>query len=187
MKFGQRFGDPFGDTDAQAIFVTLDDRIPAARNLSWTPEHSSGVIHHVMFDQVEYARTSSTSLENIPTDARDHIEVIETSDQNALEDVTNVASTPLDTAKLTWDEVTGTDYYELYKSTTSATFEDEAIGVIHAGESSYAMYDRALEDDTYYYRLVAYDDAGNTVNSNDIALTVTAAPNPPTNLTVTVT
>jgi len=186
MKYGQRYGDPYGNTDATARFAAIDENYPDARTLSWTPEHSSGVVYKVMIDGFLYATTSETSLSNVPTEARDWIEIIEVSDQNFDEDLTNVANTPLDTAKIVWSETADADYYTLYRSLTSGSYTDAPIATIQGGESSYTYYDRALADDTYYYRLTVYDDADNTVNSNEADLTIDSAPEPPTNLTVSV-
>ncbi len=187
MKFGMRYGNPYGNVDAQNIYVNIPEDDPKSRTLSWTPEHSNGVYSHVVIDGVEFSVTDGTSIENFPQDARDHIEVIETSTQNLHEDVSNVASSASDTAKLEWDEVSGSSYYELYRALSPGGYGDTPIAVIQAGESSYAYYDRALPDDTYYYRVTAYDAAGNSQNSNEVSVEISAAPMPPSGLAISVT
>ena len=186
MYWGMRWGDPYGSVDAQAIYAQIDVEQPLARTLSWTPEHDAGVVHHVMIDQVQYARTAETSRQDFPQDARDHIEVIETSDQNWDEDVTDFASSPSDRVELTWTEVAGADYYELYRKVSGGAYGDP-LAVIDAGESSYKIVDGPLTDAVYVYKLAVYDAAGNTVDSNEPEVTVSAAPEAPSDLTVTVT
>lgn len=185
MKFGMRFGNPFGCVDPQNIYVAIDQDVPEARTLSWTAERTSGVVHHVIIDDVQYCVTGEVSLDNFPQDARDHIEIIETSPQNADEDVTEFTSSPNEYVKLTWAEATGTpDYYEVYRKLGAGSYA--LIATIDAGESSYELWDGPLDDGTYTWKLVAYDAAGNEKDSNEESETIDAAPDPPTNLAVSV-
>ena len=187
MICGMRCGNPAGNVYAKNIFAEIDDDHAAQRILTWTPEHVADVVHHVMIDCVEYANLTDLEVSNFPQDARDHIQVIETSTQNKDEDVTNVAETASDTAQLTWTEVVGADRYELYHSLTSGVYGSTALALVEAGEASYVYYDVGLLDDTHYYRLKAFDPAGNTINSNEVNVAISAAPNPPTNLSADVT
>lgn len=185
MKCGMRCGNPVGSVDAVNIYARIAAEEPGARTLSWTPEHDSGVVHHVFADGGKVATTAALLLANFPQDVRDHIEVFETSDQNADEDLSKFAASATDTVKLTWSEVSGAERYEVYRKVSGGSY-GEPIARLRAGESSYEMLDGSLADATYVYKMVAYDAAGNSVNSNEPEAAVNAAPEPPTELSVSV-
>lgn len=181
-----RWGDPWGEVDAKAIFAQIDADAPASRILSWTPEHNTDVLHHVMIDGVEIARTTDTELADAPQDARDHIEVIETAyPENADEEVTEFASTPLDQVRASWSEVTGAERYELYRKLGAGSYA--LIASFDAGQTTYKYTDGPLDDGVYTYKVTAYDAAGNSADSNEEPETISAAPDAPTDLAATVT
>ena len=67
MKFGQRFGNPFGNVDAVAIYVEADPQAPAERILSWDPEHATGVVHHVVIDGVLFGAAVAGTIGIAPS------------------------------------------------------------------------------------------------------------------------
>ena len=181
MYFGMRFGNFFGETEAAAIYANITADDPGGRTLSWTPTNASGAAYHVMFDQAQFARTSEVSLDGVPQDARDHIEVIETTDQNFDEIVTRFASSPSDRIKLSWDEVAGAERYEVYRKESGGEYGDP-IAIVTAGRDNYEVIDGPHDDATYVYKLTAYDAAGNSVDSNEPQQAVSAAPDPPSGI-----
>lgn len=189
MKFGMRFGNKFGDPDPQAVYVQVPAEAPGDRLLTITPENSSGVVHHLMIDGFELVQQAGTSFYGAPQDARDHIEFFETSDQNADENLENVASSASDRVRLTWPEATGMDSggrYELFRKVSGGSYPSDPLHVFPAGDATYTYEDGPLDDATYVYKLVAYDAAGNTVDSNEPSQAVNAAPLPPSGLAITV-
>ena len=185
MYFGMRFGDFFGETEAAAIFADITEGAPGERTLSWTPTNDTDASYHIMFDQSQFAVTAETSMNDVPQDARDHIQVIETSEQNFDEDVTRFASSPNDRMKLSWSEVAGAEYYELYRKVSGGDY-DTPLTVVLAGEDTYEVIDGPLDDATYVYKVVAYDAAGNSIASNEPEQAVSAAPDAPSDLAVSV-
>jgi len=186
MICGMRVGNPVGHVEPSDITVRIEPDAPGARTLSWTPERSSGVVYHVMVDGVELLVTSETTVYDFPQDARDHIRIIETSDQNAGEDVTNVVTTAQDRVKLSWSEAAGADRYEIFRKVSGGSYPTEPLAVLAAGFATYEWVDESLDDETYVYKVVAYDAAGNSADSNEPSQAISAAPDAPTDLTVTV-
>lgn len=185
MKFGRQYGNYFGHDEAAAIFVAFDPDGMGGRILSWTPTHT-GAVYQVLIDGEEWRRTADTSLRNVPTDARDHIEVFEHTVQTRDEDLSLIATSALDRVKLTWPESSASPArYELYRSLTSGVFTDPAIHECRAGAPDYIVRDGPHDDDTYYYRLIAYDKAGNPSTVDDANVTVSGAPEPPTGIALT--
>ena len=188
MKFGMRFGNPFGDVDPQALYVEIPVERAWDRRLSWTPTHTSGVVHHVLIDAEQYAVTNALYLDSVPQDARAVVQVLETSDQNADEDLRNVATPPLDRALVEWDEVTGTPAdYIMDRRVQGASYPSTPLAGLAAGQDSYQFDDGPLNDAVYEWRVKAQDAAGNVAASTDTAGTVSSAPLPPSNLAATIT
>ena len=180
-----RCGNYIGQVDATAMFAAIDPDNPGDRTLTWTPRRTA--LYHVMIDGAEHTATETAEVQDIPQDARDHIQIIETPTHRNDEDLTKVADSALDTVRFAWSESTGTpDHYELFRSTTSGSYTEAAIEVREAGETSYTYKDEALEDDTYYWTLTAFDVAGNDEDSNEVNKTIDGAPNPPSSISVSV-
>lgn len=180
-----RVGNPVGTVDAANIYAAIDQDVPEARIVSWTPQHTSRIVHHVLIDGVELAVTEQVSIDNFPQNVRDHIEIISTSPQNADEDLTKFASSVNEYVKVSWAEATGTpDYYEVYRKPSGGSYS--LVATIEAGESTYELLDGPLDDGTYTWKLTAYDLAGNATDSNEESETIDAAPDPPTGLAVSV-
>lgn len=187
MIFGQRFGDPLGHVEPSAINAQIDPDQADARVLSFTPERSSSVVYHCMIDGKEFWRGEETSIQNFPQDARDHIQIIETSLQNRNEDLENVADSPLDRVKLTWPETPGTpSYYEIWRKEGAGDYAQIA-GPIAAGQTSYEFTDGPLHDAVWTYKVRTYDAAGNYTDSSESAKTISAAPEPPSDLALAYT
>ena len=186
MICGMRCGNFVGCPHPTAIFVQIDPDDTEERILSWTPRRTSGMVYRVIVDQEQWASTTDTEADEFPQDAREHIEVLEVPSRNEDEDLTNVLNSPLDTIRHTWSEVTGAARYELYHSLTSGSFTDDPIVELEAGESTYSYDHEDLADDTHYSMLRALDDAGNTIDSDETNNTISAAPEPPANIILTV-
>ncbi|HWS87565.1 MAG TPA: fibronectin type III domain-containing protein [Pyrinomonadaceae bacterium] len=88
---------------------------------------------------------------------------------------------------LAWaDNSTNEDGFKLYRSVDNATFS--RIATLGAGVTAYSDGGRAAGT-TYYYRVLAYNAAGNSANSNTASATTfppaTSVPAAPSNLTAT--
>ncbi len=184
MHFGRIWGNYWGDDEAAGIYAAIDPDDPSARTLSWSAG-PSGCVYVVMLDATEHWRGTATELSGIPPDVRENIEVWECSPQNRAEDLTLFATSALEHVALAWAEATGTPArYELYRSLTSGSYTDPPVFECMAGQTSYSYRDGPLADDTYYYRLTAYDAAGNAVNAAEQDVTVNRSPAPPTDVQV---
>lgn len=195
MIFGQRFGDPVGRTRPEAIYVRPESGV-GQPTLLWDPERGKfgqpftvpfgrpRVRYQLYVDEVMRTVTDQNGT-GAPTDAREHIEVFEVSDQNDGEDLTDIALTPNDVVVISWDSVSGADEYRVYRSETSGNY-DNPIAVLQAGRASYSIHDGPHEDKTLYYKVVAVDDAGNTVDSAENSITISSAPEPPSDVSYSV-
>ena len=188
MKFGQRFGNPMGDVDPQALYVEIPPQRAWDRRLSWTPTHTVNVVYHLLVDGEQYAVTSATSLDTVPQDARAVMEIIETSVQNADEDLRNVATPPMDRARVEWSEVAGAPSdYLVNRRAQGGAYPSTPMGGMSSGQDSYTFADGPLDDDVYEWRVSARDVAGNQADSADAEGTVSSAPSPPTGLAASLT
>jgi fibronectin type 3 domain-containing protein len=179
-----RYGNPYGTVVPSAIYAGIDPDAPSARILTWTPEHTTGVVHHVLVDDVEIAVTAETELLDFPQNARDSIEIIETSTINSDEDVSSFVDTPLDKVQLTWAEVTGAVRYEVYRKVSGGEYSTP-MATLAAGLATYTLTDGPLSDETYVYKVRAYDAAGNYSESDEDSVALDAAPEPPSGLALT--
>ena len=194
MFFGMNFGNFFGDCLETEYYVSKDADMPDDRTFTWTPLNTTGVVYHVMVDAREWSIEIVASL-IFPANlgARDHIEVIETAEENRNEDVTDFASSASNTVELTWDDATDAVQYDIYRHTSAGAIANgtRIAQVTDDGSATFTFLDQGdtgmgLADATYYWAVQAVDAANLTVNSNEINLTVNAAPEPPSNLTVTI-
>ncbi|HUW99411.1 MAG TPA: fibronectin type III domain-containing protein, partial [Phycisphaerae bacterium] len=184
MKFGRRFGNYYGHDEAAHVYAAIDPDAPAVRVLSWSAG-PSGCVHVVMLDAEARGRGTAAELAGIPPDVRENIEVWECSPQNADESLTLFATSALQHVALGWAEAAGAPArYELYRSLVSGTYADPPIFECPAGQAAYVYRDGPLGDDTYYYRLIGYDAAGNAVTAAEQDVTVNRAPAPPTGVTI---
>jgi len=88
---------------------------------------------------------------------------------------------PFDKVELTWDAVSDADYYEVEKSTDGGSTWST---VETTSDTSYTT--DALTDDTYDYRVGAINDDGLETESTTVQLTVSSAPEPPSNLSYSI-
>ncbi len=110
-------GNPAGIVRVSEYFVRRDPENAQNRILSWTPERSTGVVYHILFDGLQYS-VSETVEAIVKTGhlfPRSVIEVIETSPQNATESTVNVSTLPGDRVRIAWDAVAGATRYELFR------------------------------------------------------------------------
>jgi hypothetical protein len=104
-------------------------------------------------------------------EVRDYLKVVD--------EVVDLLPTPLDMVELEWadqDQVTWT----VQRRPSGGSWSD--IG--HPNDSSYL--DGPLEDGTYEYRVVAEDPEGDTATSDVESVTISSAPEPPSDLSVSV-
>ena len=155
--------------------VTIPTDDPTRRVLSWPDAWDTRYAVVVDAQQQEVTESPTAPVTGEP---REHIQILP--EGWAAED----ARSPLDRVRVSWDEASDADEYELYRSTTSGDYDDPLVRR-DAGQDSYGYVDGPLEDDTYYYRLLTRDEAGNE-RTEEISVTISSAPEPPTDLSVSV-
>ncbi len=185
MIAGMRGGDPAGNVHALAYFVRIDPDDRHRRRLSWTPERSSGVVYHVMMDGVKVVVSDITEavIRQGNLFPRSVIEVIETSDQNRDELLLNVAVQPDDRVTSSWDAVDGATEYELFRKLAAGSYPTRPLFRAIKGQASYSHIDGPLEDASYVYKLVSYDDDGDSTEDEEPVTIDDARPAAPTNVT----
>ena len=187
MIIGMRCGNYVGQINATAIKVRINPAKPDGRLMAWTPRRATTTRYHHMFDAERWkAVTATTELDKVPQTARDVIEILETPEHEGDEDLTRVATSASDTARLQWTETTGASEYRVYRKSQGGAY-GSAIKTFRSGQATYLYRDTGLDDGTWVYKVVAYDLAGNTINSNEPSVAVSSAPNPPSSLSLSVT
>ncbi|HUW99643.1 MAG TPA: hypothetical protein VMY35_01585 [Phycisphaerae bacterium] len=181
MKAGMRAGNFAGDPDAQAIYVRIDRNEPTKRTVTWSPEHVAGVVHHIVLDGVDTFRTTAVTRDNFPQDIRASLLILETTDQNEDERLGKYGTKPGDFVTVTWDEVSGAARYQLFRKLGAGDYA-AVSQFVAAGETDYTLPDGPLANGTYTWKIVAYDTAGNTTDSDEEVLVIGAPPGPPTDL-----
>lgn len=185
MIAAMRAGDPAGKVVASAYYARISDEYPWRRVLSWTPERSSGVYHHVLIDGFEVTVTGEADTDILLplayNAARATIQVIETSPQNHDESLLHVCTTPDDRAKCTWTAVADTFLYRLDRSPDNSDWTEIYV-VEHVDSKSYEFTDEPQEDGTWYYRLTAEDEELDQKTDTQTVV-ISSTPAPPTKLT----
>jgi hypothetical protein len=113
---------------------------------------------------------------------RSVIEVIETSDQNRDELLLNVAVQPDDRVTSSWDAVDGATRYELFRKLSGGSYPTRPLFRAVKGQASYSHTDGPLEDASYVYKLVSYDEEGDSTEDEEPVTISDARPAAPTNV-----
>lgn len=182
-RAGMRAGNPAGKNEAVAIYAQVDADNPGAVDLPFTPQRDD-IVYHLVMDAVDIRHTEQTTFENVPQDARDHIQVFEVSPNNRDEDCGRVGDAPLDQVEWGWDGDEDVDYYDFAYKASGGDYNDARV--LPGGLSEYKVVTGDHTDDTYTGRVRAYDAAGNSSSGTDDAV-VSAAPEPPSDTEISTT
>ena len=95
-----------------------------------------------------------------------------------MDDLPDEGETPLDKVRLTWTDEQA-DHYDVWRR------QDGGAWAKIASVNGLEYTDGPLVDGVYDYRVVSVDAQGNEAESLSVQVTISSAPEPPTNLTIT--
>jgi hypothetical protein len=186
MHVGRRVGNNVGNDQSKLAASIMLDR-PARRQLDWTPWDSNALFSVAVDGEEIMSRITdgTTTVEHIPDDAREGLEVWEFGPQNVGEGLEGRGfyTSPADCVDHEWTAVSGLYKVELYRSTTSGVYNDPPIETFDPSEDR-EYRDGPVDSDTYYYKLTVEDEPGNSADSNETDVTIAAPPGPPTSVGV---
>ncbi len=90
-------------------------------------------------------------------------------------------------ATLNWNGIEGKEEYQVYQSTTSGSFEREPVTVSNSVYQSVYQYVAGdlINGTTYYFRVTAVNDSGETTASNEVSVQPKTPPNAPVHVRAT--
>jgi hypothetical protein len=180
-EYVESLGTAIAALTAEREFVVfpVSIRVPAAgmRELKWDGSHRpEGTVYAVTADGRVLARTAEQAVSLADsTEVRQYLLVI-LDDGLSDDELREWLPSPRDVARLAWSESEGAAGYRLYRKSGAGayTLVTSVLGLSYD--------DDPLPDGAYTYKVVAYDEEGDTADSNEQAVTVSSAPEPPTGL-----